>query len=141
MLKALQLLLITLGLDFTQARSYGVSNVACQNMTPNHGGTEAQISIAKVQILPHLFNVSRGKQVKISLQSISSNSSFRGFMIQARGERNNEVLGIFLSTSEAKVMVCGNSYSTASHSNPLSKSLVELLWKAPTNFRGAVRFQ
>lgn len=132
---------ILLSLGSAHCRSAGVSNVACQNMTPIHGSSVPQESIARVQIVPHAYRLKRGQQLKVSLRAVSSNFTFRGFMIQARNVQSNEILGNFLPFSDAKIMACGNSFSTASHSNPTAKSVQLLLWRAPANFRGYVRFQ
>lgn len=132
---------ILVSLASALCRSAGVSNVACQNMTPIHGSSVPQESIARVQIVPHSYRLKRGQQIKVSLRAVSSNFTFRGFMIQARNVQSNEILGSFLPISDAKIMACGNSFSTASHSNPRAKTVELLLWKAPTNFRGYVRFQ
>lgn len=128
-------------LCFVSGRSFAVSNVACQNMTPIHGNIEPQISISRVQVLPHAVKVNRGKFVKVSLLSLSENSTFRGFLVQARAVDSNLIVGNFIANDDSKVIACGNSYSTASHSNPSLKSTQILTWKAPTDFRGHIRFQ
>lgn len=123
------------------SRSYAVSNVACQNMTPIHGSFEPQFSVAKVQVMPHAVKIKRGQLIKVSLLSLSSDSTFRGFLVQARAVQSNMIVGNFLASDESKVIACGNSYSTASHSNPSLKSTQVLSWKAPTDFRGYIKFQ
>ena len=126
--------------DFSSGRSYAVSTIACQNMTPIHG-VDPQTSIPKVQVLPHVMRLNRGQQIKVSLQTVTPGSTFRGFLVQARDVITNKILGFFLSdNNEMKVMVCGDSYSTVSHSNPSQKSTQILTWRAPSDFRGFVRF-
>lgn len=127
-------------INLSSGRSYAVSSAACQNMTPIHG-VEPQISIANVQVVPHAMRLKRGQEVKVTLRAISKGYAFRGFLVQARDVSTNNILGNFLSGGdEMKVMVCGDSYSTASHSNPSQKSTQVLRWKAPSDFRGFVRF-
>lgn len=124
-----------------ECRSNGVSNVACQNMTPIHGSSESQLSISRIQVVPHAFRVKRGQQIKVTLRNVSPEFIFRGFLIQARTTHTNEIVGNFIASGAVKVMVCGNSFSTASHSSPSAKATELLLWKAPANFVGSVRFQ
>lgn len=155
MLKVLWYLLMTM--SYASSRSYGVSNLACQNMTPVHGDFKPQNSIARVQIVPHVvkvrseqisylitinlvfFKVHRGQQIKISLRSVSDDSVFRGFMIQAKS--GSQLVGTFIASSGVKVMNCDNTLASASHSEPSSRNNQIVLWKPPTNFRGYVRFQ
>lgn len=126
----------------SEGRSFAVSSVACSNMTPAHGDFEAQSSIGTVQIIPQTIRVNRGQQIKVTLRSVSSNFTFRGYFIQARATKNSEILGNFVGgASSHKIMVCGNSFSTATHSDPSLKSYELLTWKAPSNFRGYLRFQ
>lgn len=125
----------------SEARSYAVTNAVCQNMTPAHGSIEPQISIARMQIVPHAFRVRRGQQIKVSLLRVTTDFNYRGFLIQARSVLSDEIVGNFLSTEEMKVMACGNSYSTASHANPTPKTGQVLIWKAPSDFVGSIRFQ
>lgn len=139
MLKILFCLQLSLGL--VSSRSFAVSNVACQNMTPVHGSLEPQITLARVQVIPHAVKLRRGQEIIVSLLSLTSNSSFRGFLVQARTTESNAIVGNFLARAGAKVIVCGNSYSTASHSDPSLKSSQRLTWKAPIDFRGYIRFQ
>lgn len=136
----LRFLSFLLFLNSAQARSYGVSDVVCQNMTPVHGQIEPQLSIARVQVLPHAFKVRRGQRLKVTLQVVSNDFTFRGFLIQARDLQTGETVGNFVTSGKIKVMVCGKSFSTATHANPTSKSSELLLWNAPSDFRGFVRF-
>lgn len=124
-----------------ECRSNGVSNVACQNMTPVHGSSEPQLSISRIQVVPHAFRVKRGQQIKVTLRNVSPEFIFRGFLIQARATQTNEIVGSFIASGAVKVMACGNSLSTASHSSPSAKSTELLHWRAPGNFVGSVRFQ
>lgn len=124
----------------THSRSFGVSNVACQNMTPIHANNVPQETMARVQIIPHTIKVRRGQQIKISLRSVASNYTFRGFFIQARGPADR-ILGNFLAQGNIKIIPCSDSYSTATHSDPSMKASLLLVWKAPLDYRGDFRFQ
>lgn len=124
----------------THSRSFGVSNVACQNMTPIHANNVPQDTMARVQIIPHAIKVKRGQQIKISLRSVESNYTFRGFFIQARGPADR-ILGHFLAQDNTKIIPCSDSYSTATHSDPSLKASLLLVWKAPIDYRGGFRFQ
>lgn len=127
--------------SLVHARSNSViSSVACSNMTPIHGESQPQKSIAKVQIVPHAFKLKRGREIKLSLHTTSASYSFRGFLIQARKTETNEDIENFISRN-CNVILCGSSYLVASHQNPLLKSSQILVWKAPNNVQGSVRFQ
>lgn len=126
--------------ELTESRSFGVSNIACYNMTPLHGDNVAADSIAPVQIIPHAIKINRGQQMKVSLRSVESNYTFRGFFLQARGHAN-QILGNFIVQNGTKVIDCANSYSTVTHADPSLKSTLVLVWKAPSNYRGGFRFQ
>lgn len=67
------------------------------------------------------------------------NFSFRGFFVQARAIENNQIVGTFVPKNY-NVITCGNSLSTATHQNPSVKQNQVLLWKAPKDFNGFVRF-
>lgn len=124
---------------FVDARSNMVSNAACINMTPVHGDFVPQNSTAKVQIVPHAIKMKRGNEIKISLQTTSKTSVFRGFLIQARKVDTNEIIGTFRGRNY-NIVSCGGFPSTASHQNPSTKSSQILFWKSPMNFQGSVRF-
>lgn len=131
---------VILSIEYLQFSTMNIcSNVACQNMTPIHGEILAQISVAKTQIVPHAIKLRRGQQLKLSLRTVATDFTYRGFLIQARSS-TNQVLGNFIQTEGVKVMECGNSFSTASHSEPSPKSNHLLIWKAPNNFQGYFRF-
>jgi hypothetical protein len=113
-------------------------------MTPEHEGFSPQTSIAPVQLLPHSIAIKSGQQMKISVRSVASNYTFKGLLIQARAEApSREIFGNFAAPTDnsLKLMVCGGSYSTLVHADPTPKSNLLLVWKAPTNFRGFIRFQ
>lgn len=125
----------------------GVSNSSCLSMMPNHGNFAPKTSIAPVQILPQSITIIRGQQMKITVRSVASNYTFKGFLIQARAvSQSNEILGTFIAPllngeNIAKTMLCGHADSTVSHGNSLPKSNFVLTWKSPVNYRGHVRFQ
>jgi len=112
-------------------------------MMPLHGNSVTQTSIPPVLILPHSITIARGQQLKITIQNVASNYTFKGFLIQARADsKSNEILGYFLSPADSsvKIMACGNSYSTVSQADPSQKSNILLYWRAPTHFRGSIKF-
>jgi hypothetical protein len=123
---------------FVYSRSFSVSTSACFSMTPEHGNSVPQTSVAKIQIVPHQIKINRGQDVKVSLQR-TSNNSFRGFFVQARNINNNEIVGSFVSRDH-NVISCYSPSSTAIHRNPSAKENQMLIWKAPKHFSGYVRF-
>ena len=126
--------------NLIQCRSNGVSDVACSNLIPIHGDFQPQSSIANVQIVPHAIKINRGQQLKVTMYSSVSDFFFRGFIIQARTVSNNKIVGSFSATPSMKTLLCGYLHSTACHNSPSPKSNLLLVWKAPANFRGNVRF-
>lgn len=124
--------------------SFGIKNTsACITMVPIHGNSISQTSIAPVLILPHSITIARGQQMKITIQSVASNYTFKGFLIQARAvSKSDEILGKFLNPADTyvKIMACGDSYSTVSHGDPSPKLNPVLRWRAPVHFRGFLKF-
>jgi len=124
----------------TCGSSNGVAEQSvCYNMTPIHGEWEPQnASMAPFLVIPHLIKVNRGQKLKVTLQSVTMDFNFKGFMIQARTESTSMIVGNFLG---GKSMVCAGSYSTATHSEASAKFSKLLTWKAPTDYQGNIRFQ
>lgn len=137
-------LLMILSNTYCNCASFGIKNTtACFTMIPLHGNSVTQTSIPPVLILPHSITIARGQQLKITIQNVASNYTFKGFLIQARADsKSNEILGHFLSPADSsvKIMACGNSYSTVSQADPSQKSNILLYWRAPTHFRGSIKF-
>lgn len=110
--------------------SFGIKNTkACSTMMPLHGNSVTQTSIPPVLILPHSITIARGQQMKITIQNVASNYTFKGFLIQARADsKSNEILGHFHSPADSsvKIMACGNFNSTISEAVPSQKSKIIL---------------
>jgi hypothetical protein len=146
-MRAVQKLLILLELinAYCYGRSNGVRSTACMSMAPEHDDYAPQSSIAPVQVLPHSIAMKRGQQLKITVRSVAANYTFRGVLVQARAEPSSSasIVGSFAAPSDSalKTMACGGAHSTITHADPTPKSHLLLLWKAPADFRGAIRFR
>ncbi|KAG5674315.1 hypothetical protein PVAND_004292 [Polypedilum vanderplanki] len=129
---------------YCYGRSNGVRDTACDSMIPEHDHYTSHSSIAPIQVLPHTISITRGQQMKITIQSVAKNYIFKGIFIQARAESlSNQILGSFTSPTDnsLKTMVCGSSNSAIVHADSTLKSNLLLIWKAPTDFRGFIRFR
>lgn len=129
---------------YCECASFGIKNTsACTTLVPLHGNSISQTSIPPVLIIPHSITIVRGQQMKITIHSVASNYTFKGFLIQARAvSTSSEILGKFFAPkgSSVKIMACGGSFATVSHADPSPKSSFQLQWKSPANFRGSIKF-
>lgn len=133
------LIILVMTHALVSARSFSVSNAACDSMTPEHGSNQPQTTIARFQIIPHQIKLNRGQEMKVTLQRTSNNFTFRGFMLQSRDINTNRVVGYFI-LKNYNVISCGESSNTATHRDPSQKISETLIWRAPKQYSGFVKF-
>jgi hypothetical protein len=134
------IILLTIDILLINARSFSVNTSACFSMIPEHDDIEAQSSIELVQIIPHKIKIYQGQEMKVSLLRTTNNFTFRGFMMQSRDTYTNNIVGNFI-VKDYNVMSCGYGSNTATHKDPTEKEGLTLIWRAPKQFSGFVRFQ
>lgn len=113
-----------------ESRGTGAPLSACENMLPVHPGNVDQIGELPVIVIVETPIVS-GQLIKIRIESTTLLPSFGGFQIQAR-KQNQELIGKFRKSQNVVVTNCRSmEESSASHTNPIQKTAVEIFWEAP----------
>ncbi|KAM3914854.1 putative ferric-chelate reductase 1 isoform 2-T6 [Leptodactylus fuscus] len=117
---------------------------ACETMIPQHG-VDAQPSFSLYSLSFSSVNHTEGLGFIVTLRKHPITDDFKGFMIQARAPNGNKPQGRFIvSSSDAQTLTCTTQESAVSHTSPILKSNVSVLWlptgKASTDlqFRATV---
>jgi len=122
--------------------SMGAPDSACQAITPGHshspqsGESPANLSINKQWVIP-------GQMLELELTT-KDNSTFKGFIIQARDLRlkDQQVGSFVLSGEEASYMTCGRGiHNSITHRKSNAKTSILAKWMAPSDFEGDVVFR
>jgi len=130
------------GLSEVSSFSMGAPDSACQGQTPGHdhapqtGDSPALFTVARQRVEP-------GQLISLVLAT-KDNSTFKGFMVQARNaELKDQQVGSFvLSGDEASYLTCGRGiHNSITHRKSTRKSSIKAKWMAPSNFEGEVIFR
>lgn len=83
------------------------------------------------------------QKMRVEINSVISDLTIKGFMIQARSMQDGSIIGEFSPPQDrlAKIIDCGNVGNTATHSSTELKRNVVLEWNAPTDFIGDIVFK
>lgn len=119
--------------------STGAPSLACVDLVPRHGQPPTALP-NPVTIFLSTLGVAPGGQVSIQ---IVSTSPFRGFLIQPRvvGTTNNSPGTFQTSTTSQSINCHGGILNSATHVINDPRSSQTVVWNAPTNFSGQIRFQ
>ncbi|XP_018428075.1 PREDICTED: putative ferric-chelate reductase 1 [Nanorana parkeri] len=111
---------------------------SCSSMVPNHGAS-AQTSNAPYSLTVSKTTYSAGEQISVTL---SGNSKFEGFLIQARSGSLETPLGSFqLIDSSAQTLTCSTAASAVSQTSKASKSNVQVKWLAPSSGNSDIKIR
>uniref|UniRef100_A0A4D5R8W8 Ferric-chelate reductase 1 n=1 Tax=Scolopendra viridis TaxID=118503 RepID=A0A4D5R8W8_SCOVI len=117
----------------------GAPPSTCSDMIPqHHTSPQNSLSPYKVDFSPR--KVQPGGKVIVTLASPPS-KIFKGFFVQGRTE-DNKILGSFVVDDVVNPVKCGDiEDSGATHYNNENKTILNLTWKSPNNYRGNVKFR
>jgi Reeler domain len=127
-----EILIFYIQLRLAFSLSAGAPDLACNNLTPQHGTTVPQTSPFPASVeVP--IGIESGSTVQVRIFGINPDFVFRGFMIQAKPLDNVGTLGIFRPVdANAQQLNCFSQVgSTATHTSSTVKSEVVLEWEAP----------
>ncbi|CAH2311772.1 Hypothetical predicted protein [Pelobates cultripes] len=114
----------------TAAYPNGLVTDSCNTMEPNHG-TTAQTSAAPYTLQLSTTTYGPESIVQVTLVA-SSDTQFKGFMIQAHAGNNNTPLGTFRTKNQdAQLLKCTTDAAAVSHTSSSQKTKVEVEWVAP----------
>ncbi|XP_058887701.1 putative ferric-chelate reductase 1 isoform X2 [Acipenser ruthenus] len=119
----------------------GLVTDSCINMTPLHGGANAQTSAAPFSVTASKTTYSPGDQITVTLQAKSG--TFRGFLLQARQIGGGAAVGSFTITdpTNTRGLNCNADNSAVSHMSSSDKSQIQATWNAPKSGTGNVEFR
>merc|ERR1719266_2734763 len=123
--------------------SMGAPDSACQAITPGHShppqppeSSPANLTLSSSLVVP-------GGKITVQL-STSDNSTFKGFIIQARNRKlkDQQVGSFIVSGDDVSYMTCGRGiHNSITHRKATSKTSVQAQWMAPSDFEGDVIFR
>ncbi|KAG8178493.1 hypothetical protein JTE90_023422 [Oedothorax gibbosus] len=79
-----------------------------------------------------------GQVINVSIQRLNSESSFKGFMVQAIEKSSSKYIGTFLDADGLRLV---DECSAVLQSDNKPKTRIQLAWVAPLNQRGDVIFR
>jgi len=123
--------------------SMGAPDSACQALTPGHTNTSPQNGESPSELRLSQQTVVPGQIIQLEL-STNDNSTFKGFIIQARDSKlkDQQVGSFILSGDVASYITCGRGiHNSITHRTSSSKSSIQAQWLAPTDFDGEVIFR
>lgn len=111
-------------------------------MTPKHGNFVPQTTEAPVKIFLSKTQINAGESINFRIESIGQGFQYKGLIIQPRDSGDAEtVVGTLSKTGDdAQIIDCGG-LNTATHVNFEPKTVTSLIWTAPQDFAGKIRFQ
>lgn len=120
----------------------GAPTSTCSTLMPVHRNILPEATQSLFQIIPQASVVGQGQILRIEIPSDIPSLSFKGFMIHARAP-NGRVVGRFASSADGRVKLidCGGSQNSATHSDTSPKVDFGLDWQAPSDFLGDVIFK
>uniref|UniRef100_A0A8C1I7X6 Ferric-chelate reductase 1b n=1 Tax=Cyprinus carpio TaxID=7962 RepID=A0A8C1I7X6_CYPCA len=126
--------------------SDGKVEVACGDMTPQHGH-EPITKNPPFNITADKSQFSPGDKIKVTLSMASSSEGkhyFKGFLIEARNAGNlNEIVGSFklIDPEISQLLMCDSKEGSAvSHTGKSHKTEVQVIWVAPSDSPSSVQF-
>ena len=115
----------------------------CSAITPGHShppqpaeSSPANLTLSSSLVVP-------GGKITVQL-STSDNSTFKGFIIQARNRKlkDQQVGSFIVSGDDVSYMTCGRGiHNSITHRKATSKTSVQAQWMAPSDFEGEVIFR
>lgn len=145
MLPLTKLFLILNIVNISIQRRNGAPESVCDTMLPFHGDIPPQpLSSSLFSIHPITNTIGQGQILRVEVESTIPNLSFQGFMISARTVSPPfRIVGRFASSADGtiKLINCGGTENTATHSNTNLKAEFGLDWQAPTDYIGDVIFK
>ncbi|XP_074859129.1 putative ferric-chelate reductase 1 [Carettochelys insculpta] len=113
---------------------------SCDSMLPGHHAP-SQTTSAPYKISVSSTSFDPGDKIIVTLQGID-NSSFAGFLLQARTVTGDSIVGTFQITDQnTQGLLCNQvKSSSVSHTNSSSKQTVTAIWVAPSG-TGNVQFR
>jgi len=122
--------------------SMGAPDSACQAITPGHNHPpQTDPSPANLSLSSNL--VAPGGKITVKLTT-SDNSTFKGFIIQARNMKlkDQQVGSFIVSGDDVSYMTCGRGiHNSITHRKATSKTSIQAQWMAPSDFEGDVIFR
>nr|XP_025038751.1 putative ferric-chelate reductase 1 isoform X2 [Pelodiscus sinensis] len=114
---------------------------ACDSMLPVHDNSVSQTTSAPYKISISNTSFDPGNKITVTLQTID-NSSFEGFLLQARAVRGNSIVGTFqIIDPNTQGLLCNQlENSSVSHTSSSRKQYVTAVWVAPSG-TGNVQFR
>uniref|UniRef100_A0A671P8T4 Putative ferric-chelate reductase 1 n=1 Tax=Sinocyclocheilus anshuiensis TaxID=1608454 RepID=A0A671P8T4_9TELE len=136
---------VTLFSETVICYSHGKVEVACGDMTPQHGH-DPSTKNPPFNIIADKSQLSPGDEIKVTLSMASSEGKhyFKGFLIEARNAGNlSEKVGSFklISPGISQLLTCDSKEGSAvSHTDKSQKTEVQVIWVAPSNSPSSVQF-
>uniref|UniRef100_A0A8C2GLT1 Ferric-chelate reductase 1b n=2 Tax=Cyprinus carpio TaxID=7962 RepID=A0A8C2GLT1_CYPCA len=140
------LLLLSVCSETVFCFSRGKVEVACGDMTPQHGVSDPSTKDPPFNIIADKSQFSPGDEIKVTLSMASSEGKhyFKGFLIEARNAGDlNEIVGSFklISPDISQLLKCDNKEGSAvSHTSDSHKTEVQVIWVAPSDAPSSVQF-
>ncbi|KTF82188.1 hypothetical protein cypCar_00035051 [Cyprinus carpio] len=140
------LLLLSVCSETVFCFSRGKVEVACGDMTPQHGVSDPSTKDPPFNIKADKSQFSPGDEIKVTLSMASSEGKhyFKGFLIEARNAGDlNEIVGSFklISPDISQLLKCDNKEGSAvSHTSDSHKTEVQVIWVAPSDSPSSVQF-
>ncbi|XP_012262985.2 putative defense protein 1 [Athalia rosae] len=120
----------------------GAPATVCGNLTPKHPA-EPQTGPSPYSISINKGAIKRGDEVKVTLEGITAQDKFKGFLVKA--ELGDKTVGRFEvdpTDPEVQTINCPNGQkNAATHRNPDEKSKISINWIAPEDLEGVVVFK
>ncbi|KAF7659682.1 hypothetical protein LDENG_00294550 [Lucifuga dentata] len=119
---------------FTKAKGYPNGNFpeACQSMLPQHERLTRRFHPPENSPPPFEVTYTLGKKeepITVHLTSKSSQTAFKGFMLEARETEDGPPVGKFILLDPARLLKCnGSSDSAVSQKNNRGKSVINVNW-------------
>ncbi|KAM5148172.1 putative ferric-chelate reductase 1 [Mantella aurantiaca] len=119
----------------------GQISASCDTMLPVHGKNGPQLTLAPYVITTSSTKFMPGDTITVTLNTNTTSSGFKGFLLEARSVGGNGITGTFSTKdANAQTLTCSAGANTAvSHTNNNLKSTVTAVWTAPQE-AGPVRF-
>ncbi|TRY95826.1 hypothetical protein DNTS_022043 [Danionella cerebrum] len=143
--KRIVALLISLCLETVICYSNGKVEVACEDMTPEHG-YDPSTKDPPIIITADKIQFSTGDEVKVTLSMGPTDGKqyFKGFLVEARNAgKMDEIVGSFelIDLDESQLLTCNNVEGSAvSHTSESHKTHMQVIWVAPPDSPSAVQF-
>nr|CAH0100345.1 unnamed protein product [Daphnia galeata] len=134
---------LCLRLESVTAYSAGAPTSACPSMNPDHGSSSNNPS--PFESLLNQTEMLSNESLKLTMQSVTTEKTFRGFLIMGFDAVTDLVIGTFqidLSQDQSQTLKCFNTYDTAAtHRSSSKKTSVIVEWTPPMDFDGSVIFK